>query len=177
MGGSAIRCRMESELANAITDANQPQQREWPMRIGIARRDDGYHAFALEAIAAGEVVLEISGVLVDQADRYSVQVGEQMHVRPPAELGPDNDDPRYRWRFLNHSCRPNAAMRGTLLVAIAPIAAAAEVTFDYNTTELEIACPFECRCGHCGGEMIRGFGHLSPVEQRRREGLVGAHLI
>lgn len=168
---------MDPELANAITDAGDLQLTKWAVRVGVARRHDGHHAFALEAIAVGEVVLEICGMLVDRADRYSVQIGEQLHVKPPADLSPHDDDPRYRWRFLNHSCRPNAAVRGTLLMAIAPIGAADEVTFDYNTTELEIACPFECRCGHCGGEMIRGFGHLSAVERRRRrEALVGTHL-
>jgi hypothetical protein len=167
---------MESELANATTAADDLQRREWPVRIGIARREDGYHAFALEAVAAEEVVLEFTGVLVESPDRYSLQIGEQLHMKPPAELSPEDDDPRYRWRFLDHSCRPNAAVRGTLLIAIAPIAAAEEVTFDYNTTELEVACPFECRCGHCGGQRIRGFAHLSAAEQRRREGLVGAHL-
>jgi hypothetical protein len=168
---------MNPDLASDIVDAVQPEQREWPVRIGIARRDGAFHAFALEAIAVGEVVLAIRGVLVDRPDRYSVQIGEGVHVRPPADLSPDDDEARYRWRFLNHSCRANAAVRGTLLVAIIPIAEGEEVTFDYNTTELEIASPFECNCGHCGGVMIRGFGHLSAPEQRRREAFVGVHLL
>jgi hypothetical protein len=166
---------MNPDFAGEIADAVCPEQREQPVRIGIAQRDGAYHAFALEAVAVGEVVLEIGGVLIDRPNRYSVQIGERLHVKPPADLSP-GDDVQYRWRFLNHSCRPNAAVRGTLLVAIAPIAAGEEVTFDYNTTELEIASPFTCHCGHCGGEMIRGFGHLSDAEQRRREPFLGVHL-
>src|SRR4051794_10437090 len=168
---------MNHDLASKIADAVYPEQREWPVRIGIAQREGANHAFALEAIAAGGEVLEIGGVMWGHPDRYSVQIGERLHLKPPADLSPDDDDVRYRWRFLNHSCRPNAAVRGTLLVAIAPIAKGEEVTFDYNTTELEIASPFECNCGHCGGEMIRGFAHLSTAEQRRREPFVGAHLL
>ena len=151
-------------------------QRTWPTRIGIAQRDGAFHAFALEAIAPGEVLLEITGLLVEQPDRYSIQIGDGLHVKPPAELNLAEDVEAYRWRFLNHSCRPNAAVQGTLLVAITPISAGDEVTFDYNTTELEIACPFTCHCGHCGGAMIRGFAHLSPAEQREREPFLGAHL-
>jgi hypothetical protein len=168
---------MNPDLASGVAGGvSSAEERGWPVRIGVARRDGVYHALALEAVAPGEVLLEISGVLVDRPDRYSVQVGEGEHVMPPAAWGPDDDDARYRWRFLNHSCRPNAAVRGRLLVAVRIIAAGDEVTFDYNTTELEIACPFVCHCGHCGGEMIRGFGHLSAAERRLREALVGAHL-
>ena len=166
---------MDPDLITEIKAA-ATNQRTWPTRIGIAQRDGVFHAFALEAIAPGDVVLEMIGQLVNQPDRYSVQIDEQLHVRPPAELSPTDDVPAYRWRFLNHSCRPNAAVQGTLLVAITPIAAGDEVTFDYNTTELEIACPFTCHCGHCGGAIIRGFAHLSPAEQRQREPFLGAHL-
>src|SRR3954462_13599101 len=99
---------MNPDLAGEIADTVCPEQREQPVRIGIAQRDGAYHAFAMEAIAAGEVVLEIGGVLVDRPDRYSVQIGERLHLRPRPDLSPDDDDVRYRWRFLNHSCRPNA---------------------------------------------------------------------
>jgi hypothetical protein len=169
---------MNPDLAGEIkaAAATGTARTTWPTRIGIAQRDGAFHAFALEAIAPGEVVLEINGLLVDRPDRYSVQIGEQLHMRPPAELGPTEDVAAYRWRFLNHSCRPNASVRGTLLVALTPIAAGEEVSFDYNTTELEIACPFKCHCGHCGGAMIRGFAHLGPAEQRQREPFLGAHL-
>lgn len=146
-----------------------------PTRIGVGRRDGEYCAVAVEDIRVGDRLLEIDGLFVDRPDRYSVQVGKALHVRPPPDVSPD-DDERYRWRYLNHSCRPNAAFRGRLLVAVVPIARGEEVTFDYNTTELELASPFECRCGHCGGQTIRGFRHLGPGDRRRREPLLAAHL-
>src|SRR4051812_9157154 len=157
---------MNQDLASKIADAVYPEQREWPVRIGIAQREGANHAFALEAIAAGDVVLEIGGVLVGHPDRYSVQIGERLHLKPPAELSPDDDDVRYRWRFLNHSCLPNAAVRGTLLVAVAPIAKGEEVTFDYNTTELENAAPFEGHFGAFGGGGMDGVCLFRPPGQR-----------
>jgi hypothetical protein len=142
----------------------------------VTRRDDGHHAVALEAVRAGEVLLEVEGVFVDRPDRYSLQVDANLHIVPPPGVSREDDAERYRWRYLNHSCRPNATFRGRLLVAVAPIGRGEEVTFDYNTTEVEIARPFECRCGHCGGRVIRGFRHLSRAEQRRREPFLAGHL-
>jgi hypothetical protein len=56
------------------------------------------------------------------------------------------------------------------VVAVRDIPAGEELTFDYLTTEWEMATPFACRCGaaDCRG-LIQGFKHLSPEAQ--------AHLI
>lgn len=72
------------------------------------------------------------------------------------------------WAFLNHSCRPNvhADLPRRVMVAARPIDAGEELTFDYNTTEWELAQPFRCRCGatHCYG-MVQGFKHLPEPQQ------------
>lgn len=145
-------------------------------RIGIASGNAGRHILAGTAIAAGETVLNIVGVTATTASRYSVQAGPELHVAPP-ELAEDDPAERYWWRFLNHSCAPNARLRGLELVALRAIAAGEEITFDYNCTEYDMAEPFVCRCGHCKGELIRGFKHLSPAEQCRRTAWAADYLL
>ena len=45
-----------------------------------------------------------------------------------------------------------------------------DITFDYTTTEYEMARAFKCLCGvaNCLGE-VKGFKFLSPKEKVRRE--------
>lgn len=135
-------------------------------RAGVALSDDNYRVVALFPIGAGEVILRVYGIIVDQPSKYSVQVDRGVHVDLPSNMDRHADPHHYRWRYLNHSCEPNAALDGLDLVALRPIERWEEITFDYNTTEESIAVPFRCSCGCCGGRTIRGFRHLDANEQR-----------
>lgn len=131
-----------------------------------------HRVIASEAVASGGEVLEFVGELVLRPSRYSLQVGEGLHL-----LAPEGDeDPRYAWRYLNHSCEPNAGMAGMRLVALRDIARGEEVTFDYNTTEWEMAAPFECGCGACGGRVIGGYSRLTAGERAALAPRLAAHL-
>ena len=117
----------------------------------------------------GDEVIRVDGALFDRPSRTSVQVGECEHVDVP----PGVDDARVRvefpWRYLNHSCDANTRLTGRSLLAMRPIAAGEEITFDDRTTEWDMATPFTCRCGapSCTGERIAGFSNLSPSTQAR----------
>jgi len=105
----------------------------------------------------GDHILRLEGEIVDYPSRFSVQIGPGQHVEPPAEVQVKQPLDRYRWRFLNHSCEPNARFDNRKLVAIREIMASEQITFDYNTTEYDLATPFECHCksdGCCG--LVRG---------------------
>jgi hypothetical protein len=67
-------------------------------------------------------------------------------------------------------------VQGRVLVAVRSLAAWEEITFDYNTTEYWMANPFVCRCGHCRGRKIGGFGRLSRAEQERLRPNLAPHL-
>lgn len=135
-------------------------------RIGVAMKDEALRVIALEPIEVGATVLEIHGVFVDRPSKYSVQVEDNLHVELPNVEGLAQDPDRHPWRYLNHSCDPNAALVGLKLVAIKPIGRWDEVTFDYNTTEYEMSTPFTCQCGRCGGAAVRGFKFLTLQQQR-----------
>ncbi|MFA6110286.1 MAG: SET domain-containing methyltransferase [Candidatus Latescibacterota bacterium] len=103
-------------------------------------------------------ILEIRGTPVAAPDRYSIQIDEDHHLLPDGQA----------WGFLNHSCAPNCriAFGDWTVVATREIGVGEELTFDYLTTEWEMATPFECHCGavDCRG-LIQGFKHLSPEAQ------------
>jgi hypothetical protein len=63
------------------------------------------------------------------------------------------------------------------MVALTCIEPWQQITFDYNTTEYDMAEPFDCRCGakSCRGQ-IRGYRWLSPGEKDRIKPYAAAHL-
>ncbi len=167
--------------SSQIDSTRQPSP---PSRIGIARRAGAYRVVAAEQIAPGSVILSIDGLFVDEPSRYSIQVSESLHVEPPREIQPDLEPNRCPWRFLNHSCAPNAALESTLqpggsalrLVALRTIDQWEEISFDYNTNEYDMAEPFVCRCGNCQSRVVRGFRHLDALEQAMLRSRVAPHV-
>jgi hypothetical protein len=96
--------------------------------------------------------------------------------------------------LTNHSCDPscytqlsvqppsalNAAQTATAsLIARRSIAAAERLTFDYVSTEWDMAAPFDCACGaaSCRGR-IAGFRYLTAEQKAslQSEGALAAHV-
>lgn len=146
-------------------------------RVRVERRGSCLSTVAAVDLAEGAGILFVDGDVVDRPDRYSVQIGPALHVGAGDVGERDGSSGRRPWRFLNHSCRPNATLRGRLLVALRPIAADEHVTFDYEANEYEMAEPFLCSCGEptCRG-WIRGYRHLSPAQRRSLAPLVAPWL-
>lgn len=137
----------------------------------------GASLVASRTIAAGETVLSIEGRLQRTPTRYSIQLDHDTHIEADGDLPEDAMRARHPWRFLDHSCSPNARIAGRILVAIAPITAGSHITFDYTTTEASMSTPFDCHCGAaaCLGT-VRGFLHLTPEQQRVRGPWLAPHL-
>jgi hypothetical protein len=146
-------------------------------RLAVLRSNGQFQVVALAPIARGETLLYVNGRVVDRPSRYSVQIGAHEHVDPPVPDDLADDMDRHAWRFLNHSCEPNAVLRGRTLVAQRDIARGDEVTFDYATTEYEMAEPFACGCGaaRCRG-LIRGFTALTAAQQQELAPQLAPHL-
>lgn len=57
-------------------------------------------------------------------------------------------DPNEPAKYLNHSCDPNAGIKGKVtVVAIKNIKKGAEITIDYSTTEIDHLWFMPCDCG------------------------------
>jgi hypothetical protein len=146
-------------------------------RIRVVPRGDHCRVEVAETIGAGETILVFTGRRVRRPDVHSVQVGPRTHIAAPGRIPWNEQVGEYGWRFLNHSCEPNAYVRGAELVALVDITEGGEVTFDYNTTEWDMSHPFACMCGtpSCVGT-VRGYRWLEEAARARIRPWVAPHL-
>jgi hypothetical protein len=142
----------------------------------------GKTVVALELIEPGEVIAVWSGRIVDahefdalpaEIKRHTAQVEENLYL---ASLGPDEPPD-----FINHSCDPNAGLKGQItIVAMQTIRPGEEVTIDYAMCDGSPYDEFSCACGSaaCRGRVTgedwrdptlweRYAGYFSPYLERR----------
>ena len=113
----------------------------------------GKGCFASQDIAPGETIFQFQGRVFPLKDTLRL-IDEGVIKSPddPIEISAGMflqlDEPYY---YINHSCNPNAVVANERdLVALKPIAADGEITFDYSSS-----CPpgnpwvmaVECQCG------------------------------
>lgn len=116
-------------------------------KVRLAVKDSGIHGygvFAQEPIRKGQFIAELRGSRITyqtsvhgQSNRYSDWIG----------IGDDTwIDPIDEFQYLNHSCNPNAGLKGSRklkLYALRRIEAGEEITIDYSTTESDPDYCFE----------------------------------
>jgi SET domain-containing protein len=117
----------------------------------------GYGVVATRDFAAGEVLADVEGIpwnaeLEDRDDRYSLWLDGEWYL-----------DMVDQTRWINHSCAPNSEIEGGVaadgsaawarVVAIAPIRAGDEVTYDYAFTA-DLAEPCSCGTPACRGWIV-----------------------
>lgn len=147
-----------------------------PVRVVVRTSRGQLAAFASTDFAVDEPVVLVKGRSTTIPTRYTLQVGPDEHIDANPLPGTVGGYPE--WRFLNHACEPNTMLRGRVLVARRPIEDGEELTFDYESTEWDMATPFACECGSARcRRRIRGYRHLE-VEQRQALGAMTApHLV
>jgi hypothetical protein len=119
--------------------------------------------YARKDIIAGSVIFQLKGRISKHANKYSVQLGKDKHIDFPLIRKP-NDHLDYAWQYVNHNCEPNGYVNAAeySFCALTNIRKGEEITFNYLTTEYELATPFQCGCRSekCFG-YIRGNKFLS----------------
>ena len=148
------------------------RRRKTPSQIAVVRTGGQFALIATRFISGGQHVFRIEGIRTRRPTAFSVQIGANRHIDIDRRLSLESQLDRYPWRFMNHSCDPNTMIDGQNVVAVRPIPAGEHLTFNYNTTEYDMAEPFTCQCGSvfCGG-VIRGYRHLTTEERRRLDRL------
>ena len=146
-------------------------------RVGVLRLGGEYKLVCTEPVPADEYLFQLEGHITSRPSRYSVQVGLAAHVDLPVQHLHEEALDLFYWRFMNHSCEPNTMVCGRRVLTLKPIARWEEITFHYNTTEYDMAEPFDCHCGsqRCEGR-IEGFRYLAPREQEYLRPWLAAHL-
>ncbi len=134
--------------------------------VGVLVTQDDRRLVAIRPIAAGVHVLSITGREISVPTQYSVQVGASLHLDQACARDERDLVRRYFWRYLNHHCAPTTVIRDRDVIALRDIAQGDGVTFDYNTTEYDMAEPFQCHCGsaRCVG-LVRGARYLTPARR------------
>ncbi len=139
--------------------------------VAVSVTDDESHLVAATTIAKGTHLFKLNGVETTTPTRFSVQLTHTSHLAPAPDATEAEIVARYGWRFMNHSCDPTTMIQNREVIAIRDMQPGDAVTFDYNTTEYDMAEPFDCGCGTdaCIG-LVRGARHLT-AEQRTRLGV------
>ena len=110
----------------------------------------GRGLFAKTPIAQGEIVAVKGGYVVSR-ERWTelerelgpadIQIAEDLFIAPVRQ-----DQRHGGMLYTNHSCDPNLAIQGQIvLVAMRDIAAGEELTIDWATTD-DLDCAMECKC-------------------------------
>ncbi len=145
--------------------------------VGVLVEQHERRLVAIKPVAAGERLFRIEGRETPVPTKYSLQVGWELHLDQGDARDPQDRVARRYWRYMNHACDPSTVIRDREVIALRDIAAGADVTFDYNTTEWDMAEPFACRCGAAGCVgFVRGARHLTPEQRAMRADLLPRYL-
>lgn len=145
--------------------------------LGVLIEPDQRRLVALQPVPKGAWLFRIEGRDTPVPTRYSVQVGWEQHLDQENARDANDRVARFYWRYMNHDCDPSTAIHDREVVALRDIIAGDGITFDYNTTEWELAEPFGCHCGspRCVGT-VHGARHLTAAQRARIEHLLPDYL-
>lgn len=108
-------------------------------------RKFGRAVFAVKNIRKGEVIAEFDGPIFDDDFdgwnedllSHAIQFGKTLWR-----------DSKGLARYINHSCEPNCGIKDLFkVVAMRPIAAGEQITWDYEMTEKSDWWRMKCHCG------------------------------
>lgn len=136
--------------------------------VGVLVEQSERRLVSVQAIAAGTVMFRIEGFETGTPTKYSLQVGRDLHLDQRGARDATDRVRRFYWRYMNHACDPTTRIVDREVVALRDVASLETVTFDYNTTEYDLAEPFRCSCGALGCVgIVRGARHLTPAQRAR----------
>jgi hypothetical protein len=149
------------------------------LEVRVAPEKGGHAVYAREAVAKDEMLVGWGGRVVTldevralphEEQGHTIQVDDNLYLAPIGMEEPAD--------YVNHSCNPNAGIRGQIiLVAMRPIAAGEEITFDYAMSDSSSFDEFECACGapNCRGR-VSGHDWQRPELWERYNGYFSAYL-
>ncbi|MFH1507244.1 MAG: SET domain-containing protein [Candidatus Omnitrophota bacterium] len=141
--------------------------------------------FAVKDIKKDEVIAVWGGYIITQSeynklsrtafkkiDDYATKVADGFYM-VSSKMGLLEDDD-----FFNHSCNPNAGIRGQILmVAMRDIKRGEEITYDYAMTDADFNYSFKCRCKakNCRGRITTN-DWKNPVLQKKYAGFFSFYI-
>jgi len=179
------------KMIQAALNRKRKQNPKWKVFL---HPDSGFGMVAIEAIAAGEVIVAyeekahylVSKTHVLQHWDATKQGWFAQYAYPiTEEIWATWSDKPGDWKPINHSCDPNAWLQGLDMVARRPIAHGEPITMDYATFCSDVMQPFACDCGapdcrgliqatDCMTRCIERYGdHISDYVRTKRQQVTG----
>lgn len=130
----------------------------------------GKGIFTKKSFNTGQPIIKLKGRISLRphinASLNSIQIDDDTYI---------DADEQQAWQYVNHSCLPNTRLDldNLCFMALHNISIGDEITYNYCTTEFDLATKneeFKCRCGSANClKIIKGFKHLS---QKQKENLM-----
>lgn len=118
--------------------------------------------FAEKSLRVGEQIFIAKGDLVTMNinnSKQSQSYANALGIKRGVWINPTNKNPL---RYLNHSCDPNAGIKGEVtIVARKPIRKDEHITIDYSITECDELWSLDKHC-RCGAAKCRG--KIGPIQ-------------
>lgn len=109
----------------------------------------GVGIFAKKNLKKGEIIFIVKGKLISfiVKNKKDALFGDRwLSISKNRWINPREGGP---WYFINHSCNPNAGIKGKVsIVAMRNIKKGEEITIDYSITEAEKLWHMKCNCGN-----------------------------
>ena len=130
-------------------------------KIEVRKTKKGKSIFSIKDFTKDEIILEFENNFLDYPGKYTLCIDINKHQY--------SIDANAHEKFINHSCNPNGYINFQDLTcrALRLIKKGEEITFNYLTTEWDLANKFDCECGSlkCHGR-IKGFKYLTLEQQK-----------
>lgn len=91
---------------------------------------NGKGLYTIQAYKKGEIVFILSGEIFDKPSRETIHIGNNKHIYDSFGI------------FINHSFTPSVYIDNVNVIALHDISIDTEITFNYNTSEINMASPF-----------------------------------
>lgn len=100
------------------------------MEIKYNKKVNGKGLFATKEYKKGDTIFILSGKEYDHPIRETIHVGNNVHVYDEYGI------------YMNHSFDPSTFIDKYKVIALVDINKNDELNFNYNKTEINMACPF-----------------------------------
>ena len=136
-------------------------------RVRVEPYQEGQRLVAAIDCRAGQVLFRLPlKHLVSVPTRTSIQVALHQHVECGDTIS-----------FMNHSFQPTVLVtrdeHDLLVRALVHLSPGTPVSFDYNTTEYELSCPFQ---DYDSGRWVKGYKYLSMDDRVEISGMTMPYL-
>jgi hypothetical protein len=147
--------------------------------VEVKIADNSFGVYAKKNFRQDEIIFKIKEkIILDHPTQFSIQIGINRHIELNHSINLFNH-PEFYWRYLNHSCKPNCfcKIEDMTFRAKKNINPGEHLTFNYLTTEYDMAVPFKCNC-HSESCMkwIKGFKYLNDEQKIKLLSTVTTHI-